>query len=376
MDIIGQDIGGARLGVPNSGAVSRGRLSGFASRAALATTLLGAALCSPAAFAGTGSIVVVVSPLQTTASFSGLFDSSVSYKVLVTNPQASGVNQVFVKLTAEATNATGIPAFVEDTLFIPTPGANCSRDVPTVTNVITCPVGDIGPGAAKEFTVAFKVPQAASSETTDGFFNVSGYVPAGQGTNGNDPGSSNGVVFFATEPTLLDKATSDFKDAHAASYVLKTYGSTSVGNGELAAGDAIASSKVKLPKSAPVSIDQEETSKKTGSCSPMYVNCLATTLNIKTTAGVPITFTAPPFELVLTRGPQTLKKTANVANVVLQYQSEEGQPWQDIPKCIGSASPYQLDSLVKRCVISTQPGGPGTQIIHTLVASENGKIGW
>jgi hypothetical protein len=296
---------------------------------------------------------------------------------LVTNPQASGVNQVFVKLTGEATNATGVPAFVEDTLFMVTPTAKCSLDVPTVKNVITCPVGDIGPGAFKEFTIAYKVPQAASSATTDGLFNVSGYVPAGQGTNGNDPGSSNAVVFFATEPTVLDKATNDFKDAHAASYVLKTYGSTSVGNGELAAGDAIASTKVKLPQSAPVSIDQEESSKKIGSCSPMYVNCLATTLNIKTTAGIPIPF-ATPFEIVLTRGPQTLKKTANVANVVLQYQSDEGQPWKDILSCtLTPLGTVVNGEVVKRCIVeSTQSGGPGTAITHKLVASENGRIGW
>jgi hypothetical protein len=343
------------------------------SRASLAAMLMGGAMCTPA-LAGTSALDVVVRPLQANASFAGLFVSRAAYEISVANPSSSGVSNVFVRLSARTTGTgTAVPKFVDDTLFTVVPGTRCAQDSPAALNAITCAVGSVPANTATPlvFTVLFEVPAAAGAATT-GLFDVTWSVPAGQGTKGNDSGTSSTAIgpFTVSPSTALEQASDDFKNARAASYVIWQYGSTEAGNGELVAG-AGTSTKVTLPKSAPVTIDQEETSKKFGSCSPHYVNCLATTLDIKTADGTLIQFTvAEPAQVVLTRALSTLKKGANIANAVLQYRADSSQPWVDIPKC--SVSP--LGAGVKRCIRSSV--ADATAWIHTLDVTENGVFSW
>jgi hypothetical protein len=329
-----------------------------AKRLVLGLAFAGAASC---VWAGTGSksLSVTVTPLPSAVSYSNTSlnqQTYAAYNVTVKSLAKSGASNVWFKGRA-----------ITALLNAGDPPAGCTRDADLTA--VTCELGAFAQGDSKSFVLVYDVP---ATPLSTGNIEFAYRIANGQGTANNQPSDSE---FSQSDSvfTAVSVADTTGDSSSVQSYVLTTAGGTL--STQLA--DLKAKTTAKVPKNAPVFIEQKETSSTRGSCQNIYVLCFTSELRIQE-GGAAIQFGNNPATallVTLSRDTSTLKNAnTSIDKAILRY-SEDGRTFTDIQACnldysVNPQGTPVIPTGQVNCLVSREVDGSMWKF--NLLATQNG----
>jgi len=337
--------------------------------------VLGAALFSASALAGTKFIDVTVDPLvpdnasgAPSVSYSGVKAAlgqtlNAAYRATLTNATTSNINNAWFKVRTSINDGQG-PVF----LTVPS-GCSVDSQVAPLGSGLVCLVTLPATVPATSVAITFIIPTPnAPNSGQDSTLKLVWTVQAGQG--GSDSNPSN-VVQHDSPPIILSLDSS----AGLRSYVVNGTGfKVAVAN---------SNTQVTPPKDVPVDLKQDINS---SSCSAMFKKCFKSTLSIvDPLTGALITFDATnPLFVDLLRDKSTLKGFADINNIDGTLVYTDGVTTYAIHACtVTLPGPvFSIGSGDDRCYIPPTPAntftfvdGSGNWHIRIL-GKTNGIINW
>ena len=349
-------------------------------RALASVGVLGAALVSASAFAGTKFIDVQVDPLvpnnasgAPSVSYSGVKAAlgqtlNAAYRATLTNATSSNINNAWFKVHTSINDGQG-PVFV----IVPQ-GCTVDSQVAPLGSGLVCLVSLPATVPATSAAITFIIPTPnAPTSGQDSTLKLVWTVQAGQGNSDSNPSN---VVQHDSPPIILSLDSS----AGLRSYVVHGTGfKVTVGN---------SNTQVTPPKDVPVDLKQDIDS---SSCSAMYKKCFKSTLSIvDPLTNTIIRFDDTPLFVDLLRDKSTLKGFADINNLALSYSN--GTSTVPINPCnyTGSIPPttpptladYTYPGTDERCYIPASPANPFTFVDgaghwHIRVLEKtNGIVQW
>jgi len=343
-------------------------------RALASVGVLGAALVSASAFAGTKFIDVVVDPLvpdnasgAPSVSYSGVKAAlgqtlNAAYRATLTNATSSNINNAWFKVRTSINDGQG-PVFV----IVPQ-GCTVDSQVAPLGSGLVCLVSLPATVPATSAAITFIIPTPnAPTSGQDSTLKLVWTVQAGQGNSDSNPSN---VVQHDSPPIILSLDSS----AGLRSYIVG-------GNGfKVAIGNS--NTLVTPPKDVPIDLKEDINS---SSCSAMFKKCFKSTVRIvDPITGALITFDATnPLFVDLLRDKSTLKGFADINNLNGTLIYTDGVNTYAINQCDVAAGPvFSIPSGADRCYIPATPAnnqtfvdGSGSWHIRVL-GKTNGIINW
>jgi hypothetical protein len=349
-------------------------------RAAASVGVLGAALVSASAFAGTKFLDVQIDPLvpQTapgvfSASYSGANGAiNAAFRATITNNTTSDVNNAWFRVHTTLNGGPG-------PLFAGAP-SQCSIDsqVQPVGSGLVCQVTLLFAVPAPSVALTFVVPTPnAPGDNGTSQLRLEWSIQAGQGKGNSNP--SNVVQNDSKAITLSVGSARD----GVSSYV--------TANSSLTVTLDLSNTQVKPPKDVPVNLKQVDDDPSYLSCLAIYKKCLTSTLTIvDPVTSALVTFDpTSPLVVNLIRSASTLNDGALISSAVLHYVGTDGS--YDIIPCasdgLGGWTIPLTTPASSRCMIplGVDPTDPsqGTYVDATtgdwhfrVLALTNGIMNW
>jgi len=321
----------------------------------------------------------VVSPSASTCTFPTLVKgcTTAAYSVAISNGTSSNVSNAWFHATTYVLDSTGaVTSFKAQ--FLTAPGCNISADSTT----ISCNIGNVPGGTAFP---TFVVTVHSPSVTAKGYqIQVAWDVPSGQGASGSlSPVSSSTAIPGNAITQIGDPPTP--KKATTRSWVT-TATDLYTGDTDIATSSNLGTVKAHLPKAPDTNVATltTEVTDMTFCTTSDFPNCIQYTLTI------PGTFDDSTIDgyltIILQRDTSTIKKSADVSNVILYHQGPTdafpGLPIQNCDPLTGLIPTAVPGYAPDQCIASREqyPNSAGKDLKGdfkiTIRARTNGIINW